>query len=111
MPIIVLFWFLFFVPLAPAQMNMPGMAAMEKPVGFLSSGTSVEPRVTSESASMIHKSLGSWTLMFHANVFLVDTQQSGPRGKDKLFSVNWLMPMVSRDFGRQTLTFRTMFSL
>jgi hypothetical protein len=91
--------------------TMPGMSAMENSVGFLSSGTSIEPKTTSESAPVIHKSLGNWTLMFHANGFLVDTQQKGPRGADKLFSINWLMPMVSRDFGRQTVTFRTMFSL
>ena len=94
-----------------AQMNMPGMSAMENSVGFLSSGTTVEPKTTSESAPMIHTSLGNWTLMIHANGFLVDTQQNGARGADKLFSPNWLMPMVSRDFGRQTVTFRTMLSL
>src|SRR5580692_1752670 len=99
------------VPNADAQMTMPGMTAMENNVGFLSSGTSVEPRSTSESSPMIHSSLGSWTLMFHANAFLVDSQQSAPRGGDKLYSVNWLMPMVSRDFGRQTVTLRTMLSL
>ena len=60
---------------------------------------------------MIHISLGNWTLMFHASGFLVDTQQTGPRGQDKFFSINWFMPMLSRDFGRQTLTLRTMFSL
>src|SRR6202021_2009666 len=98
-------------PCVRAQTAMPGMAAMENTVGFLSSGTSVEPRNTSESSSMIHSSLGSWTLMFHANAFLVETLQSGPRGGDKLFSGNWLMPMVSRDFGGQTVTFRTMLSL
>jgi hypothetical protein len=49
--------------------------------------------------------------VFHANAFLVNTQQSGPRGHDKTFSPNWLMPMVSRDFGRQTVMFRTMLSL
>lgn len=92
-------------------MTMPGMAAMESTVGFLSSGTSVEPRNTSESAPMIHTSLRDWTLMFHANAFLAGVQQSGPRGKDKLFSVNWLMPMVSRDFGRHTISFRGMLSL
>ncbi|HEY2384339.1 MAG TPA: hypothetical protein VGK48_24450 [Terriglobia bacterium] len=94
-----------------AQMTMPGMSAMENSVGFLSSGTSVEPRTTSESAPMFHTPLGNWTLMFHANGFLVDTQQTGPRGEDKLYSVNWLMPMISRDYGRQTVTFRTMLSL
>lgn len=94
-----------------AQMTMPGMAAMENSVGFLSSGTSIEPKTTSEFAPMIHTSVGQWTFMFHANVFLVDGQQSGPRGFDKLFSINWFMPMVSRDFGRQTVSFRTMLSL
>src|SRR5262249_55955051 len=88
-----------------------GMTAMENSVGYISSGTSLEPKVTSEFVPMIHKSLGNWTLMFHANAFLVDTQQSGPRGQDKLYSTNWMMPMLSRDFGRQTLTFRTMLSL
>src|SRR5262249_12275084 len=95
-----------------AQMSMPGMAAMENSVGYLSSGTSIEPKTTSEFVPMIHTSLGkNWTLMFHANGFLVDIQQSGPRGADKLFSPNWVMPMVSRDFGRQTVMFRTMLSL
>jgi hypothetical protein len=94
-----------------AQMSMPGMAAMENSAGYMSSGTSVEPKTTSEFSPMIHTSLGQWTFMFHANAFLVATQQSGPRGFDKLFSVNWLMPMVSRDFGRQTVSFRTMLSL
>lgn len=92
-------------------MTMPGMAAMENSVGVLSSGTSIEPKATSETAPMIHTSLGNWTFMFHANAFLVDTQQTGARGGDKLYFVNWLMPMVSRDFGRQTVTFRTMLSL
>src|SRR5947208_3345099 len=94
-----------------AQTSMPGMAARENSVGFLSSGTSVEPKTTSESAPMLHTSVGNWTLIFHANGFVLDAQQTGPRGTDKLFSVNWLMPMLSRDFGRHTLTFRTMFSL
>jgi hypothetical protein len=99
------------VQLLRAQMTMPGMAAMENSVGYLSSGTSVEPKVVSEFAPMYHTSLGNWALMFHAHGFLVETQQSGPRGGDKLFSTNWLMPMIARDFGRQTVTFKTMLSL
>src|SRR5262249_36072965 len=96
---------------AAAQMVMPGMAAMENGAGFLSSGTSIEPQTTSEVAPMIHTTFKNWTLMFHANAFVVDAQQSGARGGDKLFSTNWLMPMLSRDFGRQTVTIRTMLSL
>ena len=91
--------------------QMPGMMAMENSVGVISSGTSVEPKVTSEFAPMIHTSFGTWSLMFHGNAFVVETQESGPRGGDKFFSVNWFMPMISRDFGRQTVTLRTMLSL
>jgi hypothetical protein len=98
-----------YVPLAAGQ--MPGMSAMENAAGFLSSGTSVEPTVTSETTPMVHKSIGNWTVMLHGNAFLVNAQQTGPRGSDKTFSVNWLMPMVSRDFGRHTVSFRTMVSL
>ena len=100
-----------FVCLAAPQGGMPGMTAMENSVGFLSSGTSIEPLTTSESAPMIHTFLGNWALMVHANGYIANTQQSGPRGRDKLYSGNWLMPMVSRDFGRHTLSFRTMLSL
>jgi hypothetical protein len=96
---------------AYAQGSMPGMAAMENLVGFLSSGTSIEPKTTSEFAPMFHTSLGNWTLMFHANGFLIGTQETGQRAADKLFSTNWLMPMLARDFGRQTLTLKTMLSL
>src|SRR5579883_2209982 len=91
--------------------QMPGMTAMENSVGFLSSGTSIAPKVTSEFGPMFHTSLGNWTLMVHANGFVVETQASGPRGSGKVFSTNWLMPMLTRDFGRQTLTFRTMLSV
>ena len=94
-----------------AQMNMPGMSVMENSAGFLSSGTSIEPLVTSEMTPMFHKSLGNWTLMLHGNAFVVNFQQSGLRGYDKTFSANWVMPMVSRDIGRQTVSFRTMVSM
>src|SRR5206468_13057306 len=49
--------------------------------------------------------------MFHANAFLTDIQQSGPRGGDKLFSGNWAMPMFLRQVGRNSIGFRTMISL
>src|SRR5215831_590000 len=108
--VLVLPCILIFASLATAQ-DMPGMAAMENSVGFIASGTSIEPKVTSEFVPMVHKSFGNWTFVFHANAFLVDTQQSGPRGADKLFSTNWFMPMFARDFGRKTVMFRTMLSL
>jgi len=100
---------LFCVP-ARSQ-EMPGMSAMESSVGFLSSGTTVEPKSTSEFAPMVHTTFGNWTLMFHANAFVVDTQQTGPRGRDKFYSANWVMPMLTREFGRHSFSARTMLSL
>lgn len=88
-------------------MSMPGM---ENSVGFLSSGTSIEPKTTSESNPMIHSSIGRWGFMFHANAILADIQQSGPRGQDKFFSSNWIMPMVTRQFGAHSVMLRTMLS-
>jgi hypothetical protein len=108
---VILICLFLFASTASGQMNMPGMAAMEDSVGFISSGTSLQPKVVSEFTPMIHKPIGNSALMFHANVFVVDTQQTGPRGFDKAFSINWFMPMIAHDFGRQTLSFRTMFSI
>lgn len=74
-----------------------------------SSGTSAEPNST--LVPMLMTMRGPWMLMFHANVFLVDIQQSTPRGGDKFFSNNWFMPMAERRFGPGQLTLRSMFSL
>jgi len=92
-------------------LQQPSMPGVENSVGYLASGTSIEPKTTSESSSMIHGSFGNWTLMFHANAFVVDVQQSGARGRDKFFSTNWLMPMMTRQSGRHSVTLRTMLSL
>ncbi len=73
------------------------------------SGTDVEPNSTPTQMLMMKK--GNWTLMFHAEIFLNDIQQSGPRGEDKFFSTNWLMPMAQRNLGRGTFTLRSMVSL
>lgn len=73
------------------------------------SGTSAEPNSTPTPMWMEMK--GEWMLMFHANAFVVDTQQSSPRGGDKLFSTNWFMPMAERELGPGQLTLRAMFSL
>jgi hypothetical protein len=74
-----------------------------------SSGTSAEPNSTPVPMLMTMK--GPWMLMFHANVFVDDIQQTSPRGGDKLFSTNWLMPMAERALGPGQLTVRAMFSL
>ena len=99
--------------LAPAQqaMNMSGKASsfVEAIENHASSGTSAEPNST--PIPMLMTMRGNWMLMFHANAFVVDTQQSGPRGEDKLFSTNWFMPMAQRAWGPGQITLRAMFSL
>ncbi len=74
-----------------------------------SSGTSAEPNST--PTPMLMTMRDDWMLMFHANVFVTDIQQSGPRGGDKFFSTNWFMPMAERVLGPGQLTVRAMFSL
>ena len=94
--------------------DMTGMNDM-KPKSFIdaqmhraSSGTSAEPAAT--PVAMLMKMHGEWRLMLHGQAFLTNQQQSGPRGADKWFSTNWIMPMAQRRAGPGTLTFRTMFS-
>jgi hypothetical protein len=72
-------------------------------------GTDVEPNST--PFDMLMTSKGNWTLMLHGVAFISDVQQTGSRGKDKLFSTNWIMPMAQRKLGNGTLTLRAMFSL
>ena len=94
-----------------------GMAAMTMtPDTFVAeierhatSGTSAEPNSTPVPMLMTMK--GEWMFMFHANGFILDTQQSSPRGGDKLFSTNWFMPMTEHPLGRGRLTLRGMFSI
>ena len=53
----------------------------------------------------------SWMDMLHGEVLPVEQQQTSPRGHDKFFSVNWVMPMTQRSFERGEVTLRGMFSL
>jgi hypothetical protein len=104
-----------------AGMEMPAMqhdhdAMAMQPENFVqhilshtSSGTSVEP--ISAQAPMLMTMKGSWTLMFHANVFVLDEQESGPRGGDKFFSTSWFMAMAQRNLGPGVFTTRVMLSL
>jgi len=103
------------------QMDSGMMALMDQmqPRTFLqqiehhaSAGTSAEPNST--STPMLMTMRGQWMLMFHANAFLTDTQQSAlqqGRAGDKLYSTNWFMPMAERRLGPGQLTLRAMFSL
>ncbi len=110
--------------------NMPGMGEMQMPgmnmggtdlitmhpetflqeiVRHVGSGTSAEPDST--PVPMLMTTKHKWTLMFHANVFVLDEQQSSPRGGDKFFSTNWFMGMAQRRAGPGVSTARVMLSL
>ena len=91
------------------SMEMTASSLTEQIQNHDTSGTSAEPDSTPTPMLMMTK--GAWTLMFHGVAFVSDIQQTGPRGHDKLFSVNWFMPMAQRRLGRGTLTLRTMLSL
>jgi hypothetical protein len=96
------------------QLSMPGMSAtsttfVEEVLSHEISGTSAEPN--SVERPMIMLEWKGWMLMFHGTVFINAEQQSGPRGYDKVFSTNWLMPMAQRQLAHGQLTLRTMLSL
>jgi hypothetical protein len=131
LPLCAVLFALLVANLAIAQQTMPGMkmdgmGSMDgmdeqpmpstQPRGWAGeilqhsgSGTSAEPGSTPTSMAMGHKN--SWMLMFHASVFLLDTQQTGQRGGDKFFSTSWFMPMAQRKLGPGELTVQGMFSL
>jgi hypothetical protein len=101
-------------------MNMPGCEdrglMTMRPRNFLQaivshtgSGTSAEP--VSTPAPMLMTRKGNWMLMFHANVFVLDEQQSTARGADRFFSTNWFMGMSQRKVGPGVFTGRAMLSL
>ncbi|MBV9082594.1 MAG: hypothetical protein JOZ62_07965 [Acidobacteriaceae bacterium] len=73
-------------------MNAAGMFLMG-----LSSGTAVNPAAW--RMPMLMKDFGSWNTMFMAQAFIDDTQQSGPRGGDKLYSTNWIMVKTEHSAG------------
>lgn len=83
-------------------MNMPGMnSSGMNPAGLyllnLSSGTSANAAAWPMPMVTLHP--GSWEAMFMGNGFLADTQQSGPRGGDKLYSPNWFMTALQHRAG------------
>jgi hypothetical protein len=78
-------------------MNMVGMNSASMDLMNFSSGTSVNPEAWPMPMLVTH--FGSWNTMFMGEGFLVETQQSGPRGGDKLYSTNWLMASAERRDG------------
>ena len=73
------------------------------------SGTSMNPEAAPMAMEMTMH--GEWMLMLHGQAFLDYTEQSGPRGGDKVFSTNWIMPMAEHPLAGGQLMFRSMLSL
>jgi hypothetical protein len=91
-----------------AHMNMGGNAAG----GYLmsqASGTSMNPQSWPMPMLMLHPD--GWSLMFMGQAFLVDTQETGPRGAAKFYSPNWGMFAASHDLGGGSFMFQMMLSL
>lgn len=87
------------------DMNAAGMFLMNN-----MSGTAVNPAAWPMPMRM--KPLGSWNTMFMAEAYINDTQQSGPRGGDKLYSPNWLMADAEHRAGKNgAFEFQLMLSL
>jgi len=76
--------------------------------GWFSSGTSQVPRTAPHQ--MVSWRLRDWSIMFHGVAYFLHSNQTGPRGRDKLFGANWIMPMASRKLGPGTLTLRSMLT-
>jgi len=89
---------------APEPELSPAMYLMS-----LGSGTSLNPLAWPMPMLMQRK--GSWSLDYMGEAFLVDTQQSGPRGGDKLYSTNWGMASAQHSLGQGKLMFDAMLSL
>jgi len=89
--------------------EMEGMGPGSGSSGWYSSGTSQIPLASPMYG--LHRRLGSWTVMLQANAFAVYSNQTGARGRDKIFGPHWLMPMATRRVGPGSLTFRSMFTL
>jgi len=85
-----------------AGMNMAGMNVVDmNPASMflmhLASGTSVN--AAASPMPMVTTRFRSWNTMFMGVGFVVDTQQSGPRGGDKLYSPNLFMASAEHRVG------------
>jgi hypothetical protein len=91
------------------QMGGPVRTLKENVLRHSASGTSLEPE--SSAPPMLMRMNGRWMEMLHGEVIVAEQQQTDPRGHDKLYSVNWAMPMIQRPTTRGQWTFVGMFSL
>lgn len=87
-----------------ADMNDAGKYLMR-----MASGTGQNP--LSWPMPMLMPKIGSWDLMVMGQGFVNGTQQSGPRGGDKVYSANWGMVSAFHKLGSGAIMLQSMFSL
>jgi hypothetical protein len=108
-------WLLLVCCRLSAQGDMEGMPGMQMPkqdaaaemLMQQASGTSMNPG----AMPMGSHTEGAWALMWMGQAFVVDTQQTGPRGHDKFYSTNWAMGMAEHALFGGAIQFETMLSL
>lgn len=93
-------------------MQMPMQHGQSNPAAMLlmnqASGTSINPQ--SWKMPMWMLGAGAWKISLMGDAFLVDTQQTGPRGADKLYSANMFMATAEHALGRGAIMLETMLS-
>jgi hypothetical protein len=77
--------------------------------GYYLSGTAQTP--AAQPFRMLHRRVKDWNLMLLGTLWGLHTNQTGERGRDKLFGAGWVMPMASRRVAGGIFTARTMFSV
>jgi len=93
----------------PQSMGGPTDSLTQNILRHTTSGTSLEPDST--APPMLMEMRRNWMFMLHGQASIAEQQQTGPRGADKVFSTNWIMPMAQRDSPTSEVTLRVMLSL
>jgi len=91
------------------QMGGPAASLKENVLRHSASGTSLE--TDSSATPMLMRTSGKWMEMLHGQAIVAEQQQTGARGRDKLYSVNWAMAMAQRTTAHGEWTFVSMLSL
>ena len=92
-----------------SNMQMSGMNAAGGVLMNLASGTSMGPQSWAMPMKMINAD--GWNLMFMGQAYLVETEQTAPRGADKVYSSSWGMFGAAHDIGNGSFMFDLMLSL
>jgi hypothetical protein len=96
-------------PAAPEAASSPRSPFLSAILHHAGSGTSLEPPAS--PIPMLMGVRGQWMWMVHGQAVMAVIEQNSPGSRDKVFSNNWLMPMVGRPLGPGYFTARAMVSL